>query len=37
MKIFRSKLNMKAIAEFSLRPDTLLFDIETTGLSADTS
>lgn len=37
MKIIRSKLNKAATAGFSLSPDTLLFDIETTGLSADTS
>ena len=35
MKILRSKLNMAF--ELRLTPDTLLFDIETTGLSADTS
>ena len=37
MKIIRSKLNVSSPASFSLPADTLLFDIETTGLSADTS
>ena len=37
MKIIRSKLHIDPFAGRSLSPDTLLFDIETTGLSADTS
>jgi len=37
MKIIRSKLNICTAAVLSLSSDTLLFDIETTGLSADTS
>lgn len=37
MKLIRSKLNIPCPFKFSLTPDTLLFDIETTGLSADTS
>lgn len=36
MKLIRTKLHTLP-AGFSLQPDTLLFDIETTGLSADTS
>lgn len=37
MKIIRSKLNTGSLPDYSLPEDTLLFDIETTGLSADTS
>lgn len=37
MKLIRSKLNHCCSSKFRLMPDTLLFDIETTGLSADTS
>ncbi len=37
MKIIRSKLDKKHYDGLSLPADTLLFDIETTGLSADTS
>lgn len=37
MKLIRTKLNTICPAGFGLAPDTLLFDIETTGLSADTS
>ena len=37
MKIIRSKLNINPADGLSLSADTLLFDIETTGLSADTS
>ena len=37
MKLIRSKLNTLIPTGFSLPADTLLFDIETTGLSADTS
>ncbi len=37
MKLIRSKINTVIGCGFSLSPDTLLFDIETTGLSADTS
>ena len=37
MKLIRSKLNTENLHGFSLPADTLLFDIETTGLSADTS
>jgi len=37
MKLIRSKINTTGITEISLPADTLLFDIETTGLSADTS
>lgn len=37
MKFIRTKLNTTTTPGFSLSADTLLFDIETTGLSADTS
>ena len=37
MKIIRTKLNIPDSNDFSLTAGTLLFDIETTGLSADTS
>jgi len=37
MKLIRTKLHSKTFQDFSLPADTLLFDIETTGLSADTS
>ncbi len=37
MKIIHSKLNTEIAAGLSLSTDTVLFDIETTGLSADTS
>lgn len=37
MKLIRSKLNTDNFSSITLTPDTLLFDIETTGLSADTS
>lgn len=37
MKIIRSKLNPSEVSGLSLPKGTLLFDIETTGLSADTS
>lgn len=37
MKLIRSKLNIENTSGLTLSPDTLLFDIETTGLSADTS
>lgn len=37
MKLIRTKLNTEILPDFSLSADTLLFDIETTGLSADTS
>ena len=37
MKFIRTKLNNDAFHGLSLSSDTLLFDIETTGLSADTS
>lgn len=37
MKLIRSKLNIAELSTSPLTPDTLLFDIETTGLSADTS
>ena len=37
MKLIRSKLNTESELGLSLPADTLLFDIETTGLSADTS
>lgn len=37
MKLIRQKLNTEPTHGFSLPADTLLFDIETTGLSADTS
>lgn len=37
MKIIRTKLAKNILPHISLPPDTLLFDIETTGLSADTS
>ena len=37
MKIIRSKLNTEIAAGLSLSANTVLFDIETTGLSADTS
>ena len=37
MKFIRTKLNSDAFHGLSLSSDTLLFDIETTGLSADTS
>jgi len=37
MKLLRSKLNIPTGLKPQLTPDTLLFDIETTGLSADTS
>ena len=37
MKLIRTKLNTETLYGLSLPSDTLLFDIETTGLSADTS
>ena len=37
MKLLRTKLNITSELKDRLAPDTLLFDIETTGLSADTS
>lgn len=37
MKLIRTKLNTDNFHSLSLPSDTLLFDIETTGLSADTS
>lgn len=37
MKLLRSQLNSENLMGLSLPADTLLFDIETTGLSADTS
>ena len=37
MKLIRTKLNTEKFHGLSLPADTLLFDIETTGLSADTS
>lgn len=37
MKLLRTKLNNYPFLAKCLTPDTLLFDIETTGLSADTS
>ena len=37
MKFIRTKLNLSCNPGFQLPADTLLFDIETTGLSADTS
>ena len=37
MKFIRTKLNLSCNSGFQLPADTLLFDIETTGLSADTS
>ena len=37
MKLIRSKLNTGNLLGFTLPANTLLFDIETTGLSADTS
>jgi len=37
MRLIRQKLNIENNPELSLPADTLLFDIETTGLSADTS
>jgi len=37
MKLIRTKLNTITENKLSLSADTLLFDIETTGLSADTS
>lgn len=37
MKLIRSQLNTDVLCGLSLPADTLLFDIETTGLSADTS
>jgi len=37
MKLIRTKLNTDQFHGLSLPADTLLFDIETTGLSADTS
>lgn len=37
MRLIRSKLNEEFFRNFTLSADTLLFDIETTGLSADTS
>ena len=37
MKLIRSKINTESELGLSLPADTLLFDIETTGLSADTS
>ncbi len=37
MKLIRTKLNAENLPGLSLPADTLLFDIETTGLSADTS
>jgi len=37
MRLIRTKLNKEEYRKFILPADTLLFDIETTGLSADTS
>lgn len=37
MKLIRTKLHTVLTSELQLSPDTLLFDIETTGLSAETS